>query len=233
VLGTLIYLLPAIWGLASSIGLFRLRNWARISTTLFSVLLIPMGAFEGLGALVLLISSRTNGGLGGQLPAVAQAVMAVFYLALISIGGCWIVFLTRQAVREQFIQLVRAHSAARSYQAPQPVLRPQPAIPAGTPGEMQPPVSITVIGCLLLAGCFFMTWGVVLRTPVVLFTNELTGSAAVAFYLTSIALHAYIGIGLLRLRRAARMMGIAYFLSWMLSSAVFYFAPGDTTTSSL
>src|SRR5262249_60830903 len=56
VLGTLMYLLLAIWGLASRIGLFRLRNWARNSTIVFSALFILMGGFGGLGALVLLIS---------------------------------------------------------------------------------------------------------------------------------------------------------------------------------
>jgi formate-dependent nitrite reductase membrane component NrfD len=47
-LTSLLYILPALWGIASGVGLIRLKNWARISTIVFSVILILIGAFSGL-----------------------------------------------------------------------------------------------------------------------------------------------------------------------------------------
>lgn len=34
-----VFLLPAVWGITTSIGLFRLRNWGRISIIIFAALL--------------------------------------------------------------------------------------------------------------------------------------------------------------------------------------------------
>ena len=44
VMGALVYILPAIWGIITSIGLFCLKNWARISILIFSVILISHGS---------------------------------------------------------------------------------------------------------------------------------------------------------------------------------------------
>ena len=44
--GVLIYVVPAIWGICTSIGLLRLRDWARISMIAFAVLLILMADSE-------------------------------------------------------------------------------------------------------------------------------------------------------------------------------------------
>src|SRR5580765_202700 len=40
-----VYFLPGVWGLVSGIGLIKLKNWARISTIVFGVLLILAGGF--------------------------------------------------------------------------------------------------------------------------------------------------------------------------------------------
>src|SRR5712672_2080606 len=50
---SLAYLLPAIWGAATAIGLWKLKSWARISMIVFSVLLILMAAFAGLVMVVM------------------------------------------------------------------------------------------------------------------------------------------------------------------------------------
>ena|ERR1051325_8845658 len=48
----LFYALPAIWGIVSGIGLLQLKNWARISTIIFSVLLIVFGVFGMLSSMI-------------------------------------------------------------------------------------------------------------------------------------------------------------------------------------
>src|ERR1700735_2080493 len=49
-LAGLVYLLPAVWGILTGIGLWRLRSWARISIIVFAVLLSVMGGFTGLAS---------------------------------------------------------------------------------------------------------------------------------------------------------------------------------------
>src|SRR5215472_18074603 len=39
----LIYILPAIWGIVTGVGLLQLKNWGRISIIVFSVLLLLVG----------------------------------------------------------------------------------------------------------------------------------------------------------------------------------------------
>jgi hypothetical protein len=46
----LFYAAPATWGILTAFGLLRLKNWARISTIVFSCLLILFGAFGMLGS---------------------------------------------------------------------------------------------------------------------------------------------------------------------------------------
>src|SRR6266478_247921 len=41
------YVLPAVWGIVTSIALLRLKNWARISIIVFAALLAVMGVFGG------------------------------------------------------------------------------------------------------------------------------------------------------------------------------------------
>ena len=99
----LMYMLPAAWGIATSIGLFRLKEWARISMIVFSVLLILMTAFGGLMALVMPMPPTPN---QADVPNVATAVrivMAVFAGTLMSVGIWWLVFFTRPNVKEQFV----------------------------------------------------------------------------------------------------------------------------------
>jgi hypothetical protein len=65
-----------------------------------------------------------------------------------------------------------------------------------------------------------------MRTPAVFFTNILTGWKSFLFILVLAGLHIYIGVGLPRLQRFARIVGIGYFAFAILNSAVFYFTPG-------
>lgn len=65
-----------------------------------------------------------------------------------------------------------------------------------------------------------------MRGPAVLFTRILTGWPAVVLFGTFAVLQLGIGVGLLRLRPAARMAAIIYFSFVFVNSAVFYFAPG-------
>jgi hypothetical protein len=97
---------------------------------------------------------------------------------------------------------------------------------AAVPKATRRPVSITVLAWLLLVGCLFIPLSLVLHAPAILFTKLLTGWPSVLFFAVFAALQLGIGIGLLRLRPAARIAAIGYFSFGFLNSAVFYLAPG-------
>jgi len=126
----LFYLLPAAWGITTSVGLFRLRNWARISIIVFAALLTLSALFGMLGAIAMFVVSTPTMPPGSHLdPNAFLMVMRVFMVAFallqLGIGIWWLVFFNRVKVKEQFMPL------------PSMTFAPYPA-PTGTP----PPPSL-------------------------------------------------------------------------------------------
>jgi hypothetical protein len=220
----LMFLLPAIWGIINGIGLFRLKNWARISTIVFSVLLILMGGFGLLMSLIMPSPSTPNYPMASPVMVVQRIFMVAFNLAHLGIGIWWLVFFTRPKVVRQFRRAPLAETVGTSLPTIQPMQIP--AAPAILVNERRRPVSITVIAWFMLAGCAFMPLCFVLRLPAVLFTKIVTGWPAVLVYLIYTAMSLCVGIGLLRLKPAARLAGIGYYIFGVVNQAVFCGAPG-------
>jgi hypothetical protein len=222
---SLVYLLPAIWGIATAIGLWRLKNWARISIIVFSVLLILMGGFTGLIMLIMPFPSTPTATPDPAFMATVRIVMGGFWLTLLGIGIWWLVFFTRAKVVEQFVPPSVPSPEASSLSENARLndrLSGQASASAG-----KRPLSITIIAWLLLVGCVFMPLGLVFRMPAVVFTSLVAGRTAFLVYLSFIAAQLFIGIGLLRLKPVARIGAIAYFVFGFVNTAVFYFAPGS------
>jgi hypothetical protein len=217
---SLMYLLPAAWGVLSGVGLWRLKNWARISTIVFSVLLILMGGFAGLMSLLVPVPTTPS---DASVMLGVRVGMGVFWLTQLGIGIWWFVFLNRAKVKEQFGQAAPVLAA--------PAMQPAYSVQSGSigavqPGAAEPPLSIKIIAWFMLAGCMLLPLGLVLRGPVFLFTRTLMGWPAVWVYLAFAAAQLGIGVGLLRVKPAARKAAIIYFAFTFVNSAVFYFTPG-------
>ena len=218
VFGALVYIAPSVWGISTSVGLFRLRKWARISIIVFSILLILMAVFSGL--MSFLIPTPPVQGADPGFFSVFRLVMAGFWLALAAIGTWWLIFFTRSGVKAQFEPSANSLPAA--------------AFPGAIPGPMRPalsnkpgrPVSLTVIACLLLLGALFMPIAFLMHMPGIFLTKIVTGWPAAAYYLAITFASLYIGIGLFRLWPLARKVGVVYSVFLLINSAVFYLAPG-------
>jgi len=220
VLLSLFYLLPAIWGIVTSIGLFRLRNWARISIIVFSVLLLLTGVF--LGAISLLMPAPAGVDTASN-PSIMLAIrlsMGLFWLTMIGIGVWWLVFFTRASVKTQFAPVAALSAMA----APMPGMPPPIAAPV--PTRPQRPLSITIIAWLLLIGCALLPVSLLLKAPMVLFTRMITGWVAAVFCVTYAIANFFVGRGLLRLQPWARKAAIGLYGFGLLNTAVFYCAPG-------
>jgi len=219
------YIGPAVWGILTSIGLFRLKNWARISVIVFSVLLILMSAFSGLGLLVLPVISVPKGMPDPGVMLAVRVLMGVFWAVLLGIGIWWLVFFNRAKVKQQFAPLL-ASMPAPPVQAPY-LNQAGSGSTVTVPQASGCPVSLTVIAWILIVSCAFVPLNLVMRTPAVFLTKLVVGWPAAIYYVVVAALLLYIGIGLLRLKPAARLVGIGYFAFTFVNSAIFFLAPGS------
>jgi hypothetical protein len=252
----LFYGLPAVWGIVTAVGLLQLKNWARISTIVISVLLIVFGAFGILTAMVFFLKPPPGNGVDPKMFSIIGAATALCALAQIGVGIWWMVFFNRAAVKAQFLPQPFPYPQAGQGADPYAISMPHSATPpppslttpealANPPGAATPtdvalpstpplavlqrparPLSISIIAWFLLAICLFVPFNFFLHPPAALFLTILSGWQEVVFMLISVALHVYVGIALLQMKPAGRLVGIGYFIFGLLNTAVFYFAPG-------
>lgn len=241
----LFYVVPAVWGIVTAVGLLQLRNWARISTIVFSVLLIVFGGFGLLTAMAFFLKPPPGNGLDPKMFPIVGAITAMIALAQIGIGIWWMVFFNRAKVKMQFLPQPPLYTHLGQGAAPYAIDMPHVATPpppglapptglatpttlpiAAAPKRAARPVSISVIAWFLLISSLFVPLNIVFHAPAILLTTILTGWPAVIFVLVFAALNVYIGIALLQMKPAGRLAGIGYFLFGLLNVAVFYFAPG-------
>jgi hypothetical protein len=222
---SLFYLLPAAWGIATAIALWRLKNWARISIIIFSVLLICMGGFSGLTTLVLPFPTAPNNPLDPSVVTSIRLAMGTFFLALLGIGIWWLVFFTRSKVKIQFAQPI---SLASGQGAPLQSTEQMPFALVGVTNARKPgrPLSITIIAWLLLVGSLFIPLTLAMHGPVILFLKIVTGWPAAVICVLFAVVQLSVGIGLLRLKPIARAAAIVYFVFGALNSGTFFLAPG-------
>lgn len=242
----LFYALPAVWGIVTAVGLLQLKNWARISTIVISILLIVFGAFGVLTSMVFFLKPPPGNGLDPKMFAVIGAVAAVFALAEIGVGVWWMVFCNRANVKAQFLPQLYPLPYAAQGGTPYAIDMPHTATPpppsltsptdlssttAPTPPTVAAtrtarPLSISIIAWFMLVSCLFIPLTFFIRPPLALFLTILTGWQSFVFMLISGALNVYVGIALLKMKPIGRLIGIGYFIFGLLNGAVFYFAPG-------
>lgn len=106
-----LFLLFAAWGIATAVGLHRLRRWARYSTIVIGALMTLCGLLLAAGGLAALFSPQFNaaGTVGSSAHSAQFLVRAVFgvmeliYLAVAAVGIWWLVYFNRRRVRSAFV----------------------------------------------------------------------------------------------------------------------------------
>jgi hypothetical protein len=99
----LIYILPAVWGICTGVGLLQLKNWARISIIVFAGLLIVFGLLGGLSALALIMTpSARSPQLNRDVFTLVRAVTAVFAVGQVGLGIWWMGFFNLARTKVQF-----------------------------------------------------------------------------------------------------------------------------------
>ncbi|HSS95442.1 MAG TPA: hypothetical protein VLK33_00350, partial [Terriglobales bacterium] len=84
------YFLLATWGISSGIGLLRLKNWARTSTIVFSVLMTLMSLFSLPMAFILPYIARKDQVVDPSAMLIGSIVFGVFASVQLGIGIWWL-----------------------------------------------------------------------------------------------------------------------------------------------
>jgi uncharacterized membrane protein (DUF2068 family) len=214
------------WGIASAVGLLRLREWARISTIVFSAIFLLFAIFPMLMLLMIpplpLESTKLAQGTSSEeITHLIRIGMAAVYLIPAAVAVWWLIFFNRGAVKAQFV----ARSVLASFpESPANV----PAVPL-IPAEAGParPVSINIIGWyMIVAGGLMLPFPLLMPMPVGFLGWVLTGRRASLLFLTYGVIHLGLGYGLLKLKPLSRTLTIWYFLWTVANSLAQALLPG-------
>jgi hypothetical protein len=197
------------WGTASGIGLLRLRGWARISTLVYSGLLLFFSLPGLIMILVITLPMPPNvrdPELFRQSMMVTRAIIAVIYGILISLSIFWLYLFNTRTVREQFKGVATLDSSS--------------------PSKSRRPISIAIIGWyLLLSACFFPITAL-FHFPIFLFGFFVKGSSVTLIVLVMCLLQFVMGVGLLKLKPWARILSIWYFGFFAFNTFAMVLVPG-------
>lgn len=187
------------WGVATGIGLFGFRRWARISILIFSGLLL-LFTVPGL-VIFLLIPLPVPAEAPPAMMVAVRVVVAVFYGILIAIAAWWIYLFNKASVKQQFLGGLLAAGPSRR------------------------PLSITIIAWFLLIGAVTFPFLAIMRMPAFLFGFQMPTWSAPLIYLLYGVAQAYLGLGLLKLKPLTRTLAVYFFLFGIANGvAAFLFA---------
>jgi hypothetical protein len=208
------YLVFVVLGLATAVGLFRLKPWARLSTLVFSGALILFGLLLAAVFWFLPLIAPSSGQLSDSAAHGMRQVQFFFVTACLlvaALGGWWLYYFNRAPVSERFSGQPAAALIGASETARQ---------------QARVPISIVLIACLSLLGALStLSVGLAWRMPAMFFSVQITGGAARAFYIALGLLHAYVGLGLLRLWSSARYLAIGLYIFGSLNCLVCLLLP--------
>ncbi len=207
------YLALGAWGIATALGLLRLRPWSRISILIFSGLLICGCLITTIVMLVIPIPIPPNSDLQASALPMIRGIFVALFAVPCAVGVWWMIFFNLKSTREQFTGI----APPLGFQG---TMTPAPSRPAGRP------VSITIVACLYLLGVASLPYSLSGNYPLIVFNRLLWGGPAKAAFVGMAAITLYAGIGLLRMRPDARIVGIGLSTFNVLSSVFFVLMPG-------
>ncbi len=202
----------AILGLLTAIGLFRLKRWSRYSTLIFAGVLVATGLFLALAFALTPFPTTSSGSatVDAPNPALVKAITATISLASAALGGIWLYYFNRRSVREAFSPVDEADLDRKS---------------GILIGGRRVPLSIAIIGGYSLFAAICTLASIVWFPSALVFGFFLTGKAAIPFMLFFVAVYAYIGVGLLKLWKSGRTVGILFYCYSLINAAILALMP--------
>jgi hypothetical protein len=213
IVGVVFYFFLTGWGIATGIGLLRLKAWARVSVLVFSGFCLVTAVFAGVAISLIgpVIPQPPSAPPFSSVRNVILAMMAV--PGMIAIW--WLVYFNVKSVREQFEEYpTTGHYSRTDGSAGTLFLKPHP------------PLSIVLVAWMYLVALPGLVLVLFRDCPFILFGAVIRGPAAKGAYLLYLPVVLYVGIGLLKLKPAARILAIALSVLHLVNGALFVLLPG-------
>jgi hypothetical protein len=196
----------AIFGIFTSVGVLRLKKWARVSMLIWGGV---MAAFCGV---ILLFTAFTP-----LLELPADASVSPFLRVLISlvygipflIGVWWLLLFNQSGVKEQFLAVATSDD--------QPVAPPQPRCPL--------PLAILAGFSIFSAGFSLLLPFTNFPVNVILFGYRFRGALGIALFYLSAGLLLVGAAGMLRLKRWSYPLMLGQYFFWMASGTISLVSP--------
>jgi hypothetical protein len=185
-----------VLGLWTSVGLFRLRQWARTSTLVFAGVL---AVTYGLGLLVMTVMPLPSDVSASTSHTVRLVMVAITGIPF-AIGVWWLFQFNRPSTKAAFASPIPETPSLR-------------------------PLSITIIGWFGIIGGASCLFSIMARLPAFLFGMTINGWIAGVIYALFGALSLYIGKGLLDLRERARVLAIGWYMLGFLHMSIVTLVP--------
>jgi hypothetical protein len=237
------------WGLATVIGLFRMKSWARISILIIGGCLAAFALLNVFGTVISIFATQSIAmPAGASNPAALHIILivsAVLWLIVGAIGAGWLIYFMRKPIREAFRLARHPQTALQSTAQLNPAypitdftiaqaIPPQnlPTQPVAYQPPIQPPqalamhtttarpLSMTVIAILMLVSGASSLIAAVIPIPLFLCGMILSGWRAHLFIAGLGLLYLAAGYGLLKLNRPAWMLSFVISLFGLANSAV-------------
>ena len=193
------FLLLTIWSITTAAGIFRRREWARLSIVIFAVLLVGMGVSAVVGTLVAPVPP--NASVSEAAMGRIRLMIIVLYSAMAAVGVWWLFLFNSRRTKDYFSGAALEDRGGR-------------------------PLSITLIGWFLLLSALVTAFSAIVQVPGMFFGVLLTRWTALAAYSLLTAVNIYLGVGLLQLHQSARIAGIVYFAILAANSIAMFALPG-------
>jgi len=168
-------------GIWTSVGLFRLRSWARTSILVFAGFVAAFSIFALLVSLAMPVPPEVT----ADTERIVRRGAAVMFGIPLVVAVWWLIQFNTPSTKAAFASPVTEPASSR-------------------------PLSITIIGWASIIGAAFGFFPILARLPVFLFGAVFNGWIAGVIYAFFVALSLYIGKGLLDLSERARLLAIGW-----------------------
>lgn len=206
----LVFVLSVVWGVATGVGLLRLREWARISQLLFAGLIALIGICSAMLMLLVQLpipASDPHPEAAQRILQITRLCIALFYGGLAGLGVWWLYYFTRRPIRDEF------HSGTR--QAVAAVLGVPTEVPLASrepfPGPMHRarPISITIIAAVMLLRLLSFAALPFVAIPLLFFGHILKGAIGTVVLMALGVVTGIAGYGLVKMKMWGRSLAIA------------------------
>jgi hypothetical protein len=133
------------WGIASGVGLIKLRQWSRVSMMIYGAILLFFSVIPGIVLSFIPLPAATDPSVPPSFMTTFRVIMVGFYALLAALAGFWLYFFNKKSVKAQFVA------------EPSPTDGPTVRLALRRPGLR--PLSITIIGWFFLVSAVLTPFG--------------------------------------------------------------------------